>query len=447
MSQIATSGAAPRILIRQVGQWRLLDALRCVAFVATFLLAWITLEPFPDLGQLDLRNLTTGNETLTYAAFGGMTLLTAGLVLRDNLQGLRSLLVPSLMLFAAWTVISVLLSLDVSTSVRRFALTACVISTAATMMLLPKSETELVRWLTVVTLATLLVCYLGLLLAPYFSIHQATDVQEPHLAGDWRGAFGHKNAAAAMMAMISFIGLYIARRGALISGLAIAALAACFLYCSGGKSSLALWIVVLAVSGFVAVIRSSAMKAVACFTPLIMINLLSVGTVVSDKLSDLADMLPLDSTFTGRTDIWTFALSALSERLLTGYGFAAFWGSKSIKDLPEGMEWAATASHSHNGYLDTALAMGVPGMLLLIAVLVIAPLKNFEAAKRNGNRGPLATVLFQIWLFGIYLSSMESFFLDRADSIWFTFLFAVFGLHYLARFPMQDGSGRPSLAA
>ena len=155
MSQIATSGAAPRILIRQVGQWRLLDALRCVAFVATFLLAWITLEPFPDLGQLDLRNLTTGNETLTYAAFGGMTLLTAGLVLRDNLQGLRSLLVPSLMLFAAWTVISVLLSLDVSTSVRRFALTACVISTAATMMLLPKLETELVRWLTVVTLATL----------------------------------------------------------------------------------------------------------------------------------------------------------------------------------------------------------------------------------------------------------------------------------------------------
>src|SRR5690606_35103261 len=142
--------------------------------------------------------------------------------------GLRSLLVPSLMLFAAWTVISVLLSLDVSTSIRRFALTACVISTAATMMLLPKSETELVRWLTTVTFATLLVCYLGLLLAPYLSIHQATDVQEPHLAGDWRGAFGHKNAAAAMMAMISFIGLYIARRGALISGLAVAGLAACF---------------------------------------------------------------------------------------------------------------------------------------------------------------------------------------------------------------------------
>jgi hypothetical protein len=35
---------------------------------------------------------------------------------------------------------------------------------------------------------------------------------------------------------------------------------------------------------------------------------------------------------------------------------------------------------------------------------------------------------------GVYLSSMESFFLDRADPLWFTFMVAVFGLHYLARF-------------
>ena len=59
--------------------------------------------------------------------------------------------------------------------------------------------------------------------------------------------------------------------------------------------------------------------------------------------------------------------------------------------------------------------MGLPGLLLLIAVLVIAPLRNFHAADRGGNDGPLAMVLLQIWLFGLYLSSMESFFLDRAD--------------------------------
>jgi O-antigen ligase len=98
------------------------------------------------------------------------------------------------------------------------------------------------------------------------------------------------------------------------------------------------------------------------------------------------------------------------------------------------MEWAATVAHSHNGYLDTALAMGLPGLVLLIAVLVIGPLRDFHLADRNGNNGPLTTVLLRIWLFGVYLAAFESFFLDRADPIWFTFLIAVFGLHYLARF-------------
>jgi O-antigen ligase len=73
-------------------------------------------------------------------------------------------------------------------------------------------------------------------------------------------------------------------------------------------------------------------------------------------------------------------------------------------------------------------------LALVIAVLVIAPLRNFQAAENGGNNGPLPMMLLRIWLFGIYLSSLESFFFDRDDPIWFTFLLAVFGLHYLARF-------------
>ena len=123
--------------------------------------------------------------------------------------------------------------------------------------------------------------------------------------------------------------------------------------------------------------------------------------------------------------------------MLTGYGFASFWGSSAIQNLPEGKEWAGFAAHSHNGYLDTALGMGVPGLLLLILVLVIVPLRNFQQADEGGNNGPLAMMLLRIWLFGLYLSAMESFFLDRSDPLWFTFLLAVFGLHYLARFRAQ----------
>ena len=76
-----------------------------------------------------------------------------------------------------------------ATSVKRFALTACVIAVAATLPLLPKSRNELMRWFSIAALVLLAVCYLGIFLAPNLSIHLATDVQEPQLAGNWRGAF------------------------------------------------------------------------------------------------------------------------------------------------------------------------------------------------------------------------------------------------------------------
>ena len=61
-------------------------------------------------------------------AFGGLAVLTVGLAMRDNMRGLVTLLSPGFVLFGAWVFITVVLSLDPGTSIRRFALTACVIA-------------------------------------------------------------------------------------------------------------------------------------------------------------------------------------------------------------------------------------------------------------------------------------------------------------------------------
>jgi O-antigen ligase len=437
LSQLVTTSEL-RAVVAGVRRQQVMDVVRGTAFIGALLLAWITLRPFGDLGDQLLRDTSTGNETLTYLAFGGMAVVTIALAMRDNMRGLATLLTPAYILFGGWIVATVVLSLDPGTSIRRLALTACVIVVAASLMLLPKSESELMRWFSIAALVLLAVCYLGILLAPNLSMHLATDTQEPQLAGNWRGAFGHKNLAAAVMAMLLFLGIYIVRSGAWLSGTAIIGLSSLFLLYSTGKSSLTLCFAVLALTSLTAVVRSFWLRAVMMLGPLVLLNLLSVGTVMNEGLAELAKMLPLDSSFTGRTDIWTFAVQALQERLPTGYGFAAFWGTDTIRNLPEGKEWAEYASHSHNGYLDTALAMGLPGLALLIAVLVVAPLRDFHAADRGGNNGPLAMALLRIWLFGLYLSSLESFFLDRADPLWFTFLVAVFGLHYLARFRVRE---------
>jgi O-antigen ligase len=426
-----------RALIGELRRRQVMDVVRAAAFIGALLLAWISLRPFVDLGNQELKDATSGNETLTYAVFGGFAVLMLSLALRDDIRGLATLLAPGWILLVLAILASVALSTEPVTSVKRLVLTACVAVVAATLTLLPKTQSELTRWLSVAALALLVVCYLGILFAPYFSIHQATDIQEPHLAGDWRGCFGHKNEAAAVMSMLLFVGIYAMRSRAYLSGAGIVALAFVFLLNSAGKTSTALILVVLTLSSLTTVIRSFWLRAVMLLAPLLVLNLLGIGAVLSEQLAHAAKLLPLDTSFTGRTDIWTFAVRALRPKLWTGYGFEAFWGSGSIQNLPEGTEWAEHASHSHNGYLDTALSIGLPGLLILIAVLVIAPLRNFHLADCGGNGGPLSMLFLRIWLFGIYLSSLESFFLDRADPIWFTFLVAVFGLHYLARFRAQ----------
>jgi O-antigen ligase len=417
---------------------QVMDIVRGATFVGTLLVAWISLRPFPDLGDMFVGDVSSGKDALTYALFGGLAVLTLVLTMRDNMRGLASLLTPAFVLLVSWLCLTIVLSFDPDTSIRRFALSAFVVAVAAAMMLLPKSQNELMRWFSIAALVLLATCYLGILLAPDLSIHLPTDAQEPALAGNWRGSFGHKNVAAAVMAMLLFLGIYICRSGAWISGVTIIGLASLFLLYSAGKSSLTLCFAVLLLTSATSIVRSFWLRAVLLLTPLLLLNLLSVGTVIFDGLAELAKLLPMDSTFTGRSDIWSFAVQSLRERLTTGYGFASFWGSSAIQNLPEGKEWAGYASHSHNGYLDTALGTGLPGLALLIVAIVIAPLRNFHAADVGGNNGPLAMVLLRIWLFGLYLSSMESFFLDRADPLWFTFLLAVFGLHYLARFRVRE---------
>ena len=437
MSQFATTSEA-RAIITGVRRQQVMDVVRGAIFVGTLLLAWISLRPFPDLGDARLGEVSSGNELMTYAAFGLLAALTLVVATRDNMPALKSLLTPGFVLFGAWICVTVLLSLDPATSIRRFAVTVFVIVVTAAMLLLPKTQNELMRWFSIASLVLIAACFLGILLAPQLSIHLATDAQEPGLAGNWRGTFGHKNVAAAVMAMLLFLGIYIFRSGGLLSGSAIVGLTSVFLYFAAGKSSLALCFAVLLLTSLTSVVRSFWLRAVMLLLPLLLLNMLSVGTVMSDGLAEIAKALPLDTSFTGRTDIWSFAVQALQDRLVTGYGFASFWNSDTLQNLPEGKEWAAFASHSHNGYLDTALGTGLPGLVLLIAVLVVEPLRNFHKADVGGNNGPLTMALLRIWLFGLYLSSMESFFLDRADTLWFTFLLAVFGLHYLARFRMRE---------
>lgn len=87
-------------------------------------------------------------------------------------------------------------------------------------------------------------------------------------------------------------------------------------------------------------------------------------------------------TFTGRTDLWSFALNELNEAALLGFGYGA---ARVV--LIDAFWWAGTG---HNLWIEAALSVGIVGAVLLTAVLVWAAARCLSLQRRAP--GPASSV-------------------------------------------------------
>jgi O-antigen ligase len=279
---------------------------------AILLAVFITLNPFSDLGDPKVLELSSGNEAATYLT---LFLLVALAALSLQLSGglpLHLLATRENLLLLGWLlVVSVALSADPATSARRFVLSFAAFLLAAMLPWLTRGSRHFASLLLAMAVLALVLSYVGVLVAPHLTIHQATDLGEPEIAGDWRGVFGHKNLAASMMAVFIYVGWSAARRGRPLIGALVALAAFVFLLLSGGKSALGLVFIVGTIAFFVARASSLWTKAFFALGPLVLLGFLTVGSVASDAAGALLRALPIDVTFTGRTEIWSFALDSL----------------------------------------------------------------------------------------------------------------------------------------
>lgn len=407
---------------------------RCLIVVAALLLVLITLDPFPDLRSEDVANVVGGRMALTYITFGLLAAIGVLFVLATDAPSLKTLVTPPHLCLVGWMLINLVLSESREISIQRFVLAASVTSLAVILPLLPPTQRSFNLCLGGAALVLLVLCYVGVVFAPQYSIHSALDITEPQLAGDWRGSFGHKNVASPVMTILVYVGIYLSAVGSFVMGPAIALLAGIFLIFTGGKTSSVLCLAIYALASLVYVTRSLWLKRIICFAPLIVMNLLTVGSVMSPALGSVTRMLPVDPTFTGRSDIWEFALAAVAEKPIIGHGYSAFWDDVTERQTAKGSEWAVTAAHSHNSYLDLAITIGLPGLLLVVLIFVVAPLRNFQETQAHNRSNALGKLFLTIWLFGLYFGTTETFLLERQNPVWFMFALAVAGLHFLARF-------------
>jgi O-antigen ligase len=398
-------------------------------FMAIFLFLWVSINPYVDLTGEAVLDPSAGNSNRLNQILA--LLLTIGMLGYGLLHPMRGIILQPRVLLAlllSWFFFVSVISAHPMLGIKGIILSTMMTLNASIYLLLPASERHFAKMLGLGTLIMLGFAYYGILFKPTLAIHQASELREPMNAGLWRGHFPHKNSAAAAMVLAAFFGLFVMNSWSRLAGLAILVLSFLFLVNTGGKTSTAMLPAIVMLAWFFEKLRFLRVPIVIGGVGLF--NLFAVGSAVFRPLGEFIAGLGIDATFTNRADIWRFAFSALAERPLTGHGFKAFWQTEELVYSGGTVEtWAVAAANGHNSYLDIALTTGFPGLLLTLIWLIVLPLRNISRIGPDREHSPLTRLFIRIWLYTIFHAGLESLFFEGGSLIWFTFLFALYGLH------------------
>jgi O-antigen ligase len=179
-------------------------------------------------------------------------------------------------------------------------------------------------------------------------------------------------------------------------------------------------------------------KAFVAFGPLAMIGFLTVGSITSETAHSLLSQLPIDISFTGRAEIWSFAIDSLSAHPWKGHGFEAFWYSEAVRfGAEDSTRWMVEVATSHNSYVDLALTVGIPGLALVGLAFLAAPLRDFHNRLATPENTEFSRFFLLLWLFALYLGTFEAFFLSRPSPMWFVMAMSVCGLRYTSQLAVK----------
>lgn len=237
---------------------------------------------------------------------------------------------------------------------------------------------------------------------PFLGFVILVNVMTPYLYPEFavtpigvRGMYSQKNVAG-MVALLAIVMAYAValadpRRRTLLSAAAVLAVSLLFLVMTQSKTSAGLVALVVVVVGPVLLAWQ-----IGAIWGLLATVLAGYGTgaflmfVFAEGLTlpDVLELLVGDPTFTGRTEIWAFALDEIARRPWLGAGYGAFWDVGADNDplqrAPAG-SWLRHAevgliNQAHSGYLDLPLQIGIPATILASVIVLRATVLAFRLA-------------------------------------------------------------------
>jgi exopolysaccharide production protein ExoQ len=134
--------------------------------------------------------------------------------------------------------------------------------------------------------------------------------------------------------------------------------------------------------------------------------------------SGLVEDLGRNSTLTGRTAIWSNALSLVKNPLI-GTGFESFWVGPRLTEMISLIH--QNVNQAHDGYIEVYLNLGWVGVVLL-GLILIAGYRRVIAGLRW--RAPAASLFLAYFIVAVAYNFTEAGF-KTMNPVWMTFLFAI----------------------
>ncbi|NDW07023.1 O-antigen ligase family protein [Jiella pacifica] len=408
----------------------LVSAAVLTAVLVTFTPFVVTFDGNQNSG--DLAN------QLGYSGLAAMVL--AGHLMLSDRHVVISLLRPTWILMAAWLFASALWAPSPENAVRSALFTLLAMTAVTGVYTFPKDGRAFRFVLVVAAMAVLVMSYFGILVWPQLAIHDGSGPEAQH-AGLWRGIYSHKNVAGSVIGSLFFFGIYLMRARMVWWGLTIAGLSANFVLHTGSKTATGLLPLVTLIVIFGRLIGGRIVLSFCVFAAVVVMALLTLGTIFSPTLDAIVQWAVPGTTYTGRMDLWRFAVEVWRGHEWTGFGLNAFWQTLVVAGTERNFElsWDPRGSpNAHNGYLDIAISMGIPGLVLAVIMLVILPLVDYARISRDPESTQLGDSLLMILFYLLLNSFLESFLFERANPVWMMVWFAVVGLRLLARHRVEQ---------
>lgn len=290
-----------------------------------------------------------------------------------------------------------------------------------------KEQLQLVAW--ALGIAAVLSLLFAIALPSYGVMGMSAILSEQDVAhaGAWRGVYIHKNPLGRMMVLSAVVFLHAANSSRRYGWVAWAGFGLSVLLILGSTSKSALLIVAIIVSllPFYRALRWNYTFAVPFFITVILVGG-SVAVLLVGNAETLLGALGRDLTFTGRRPLWAAVMDKIWERPWLGYGYGGFWqgGSGESAEILRLVGWATP--HSHNGFLDLWIELGLLGLSAFALSFVGTYLQAVtwvREIKTGEGLWPLAYLTFLL-LYNLSESSLL-----RQNSLWLLYVAVTMSMH------------------